>query len=176
MINKLRSIKEISQDDCFKTNGSRPVKVMCNDLDYHVCKYHCGKGFPYPLFNELLGGAFLKIWQLPVPDYSLVQINIDHVKETEIPYHCFEKTCFGSKFMGSYKEVDKFFLKMRSINAANHSGRNTFLKIAMFYIWLCNEDRHWDNLTCCLIRKHSNLHLLIMFNASMVSTSEKNRR
>lgn len=77
---------------------------------------------------------------------ALVQINTDHVKATEIPYHCFEKTCFGSKFMGSYKEVDKFFLKMGSIGPKNQPGRNSFLKIALFDIWLCNEDRHWENL------------------------------
>lgn len=141
----LYSITEIKKEHCYETRGSRPVRVFCSDLNYYVCKYHTGQGFPFTLFNEYIAARFLQIWQLPVPKFAFIEINHEHLKQIPYPVHFFEKPCFGSLFMGDFKEVDKIFLETPLVKKENVSGRDSFLKIALFDIWMCNEDRHYDN-------------------------------
>ncbi len=142
---ELHSITEIKQEDCYETKGSRPVRVLCNDLNYYVCKYHSDKGFPFTLFNEYLAVCFLKIWKLQVPEFAFVRIKREHIHQINYPYHYFENICFGSKYMGEFKEVDKLFLETPRIRKENINARDTFLRIGLFDIWLCNEDRHYEN-------------------------------
>lgn len=139
------SITEIQKEHCYETRGSRPVRVFCNDLNYYVCKYATGAGFPFMLFNEYIAACFLKIWNLPAPDFGFVQIKPEHVKLTGYPFHFFEKSCFGSLYMGELKEVDKFFLVEPLVKKVSNTGILYFLKIALFDIWMCNEDRHFEN-------------------------------
>ena len=140
----LQSITEIKKEHCYETGGSRPVRVFCSDLNYYVCKYRTGAGFPYVLFNEYLAARFLQLWKLPVPDFAFVEINRKHTEKTMLPFHYFDLPAFGSKFMGDYAEVDKFFLETPIVRKNNTTGRDAFLRIALFDIWLCNEDRHFE--------------------------------
>lgn len=142
----LNSITEIKPEDCYQTQGSRPVRVFCNDFNYYVCKYNSGTGFPFLLFNEYIAACFLKIWNLPVPDFAFVRIDTEHVYKTNYPYHYFDNICFGSRFYGNFIEVDKFFLKNPIIKSNNSTAWKSFIKIGLFDIWLCNEDRHFNNL------------------------------
>lgn len=142
----LNSITNIQQEHCYQTRGSKPVRVLCDDLNYYVCKYAIGRGFPTLLFNEYIAACFLKIWKLPVPDFGFVQIKTEHVKQTGLPFHFFEKPCFGSLYLGELMEVDKFFLSEPLLKNVGEEGIFHFLKIALFDIWMCNEDRHFENL------------------------------
>jgi hypothetical protein len=144
-VQHLHSITEIKKEHCYETRGSRPVRVFCSDLNYYVCKYHTGQGFSFTLFNEYIAARFLQIWQLPVPEFAFIEINQEHLKQTPFPNNFFEKPCFGSLFMGDFKEVDKIFLETPLVKKENLTGRDSFLKIALFDIWMCNEDRHYDN-------------------------------
>ena len=141
----LNSITKIVPEHCYQTNGSKPIRVFCSDLNYYVCKYNKGLGFPWGLFNEYIAASFLKIYQLPVPDFAFVKIKEEHVIDIEYPYHYFNQLCFGSKYMGNFTEVDKLFLETPIIRKDNETGRNSYLKIALFDIWMCNEDRHFEN-------------------------------
>ena len=144
-IKELHSITEIKPEDCYQTKGSRPVRVLCDDFNYYVCKYHNGKGFPFPLFNEYIAACFLKIWNLPVPEIAFVKIKKDHIRLIDYPYHYFDNLCLGSKYFGEFKEVDKLFLETPLIKKENLTGRDSFLRIGLFDIWMCNEDRHYEN-------------------------------
>lgn len=144
-IPQLHSITEITPADCYQTAGSRPVRVLCNDLNYYICKYHTSTGFSSQLFNEYIAARFLQIWQLPVPEFVFVNTKPEHLKLTQYPFHYFEKPCFGSKFLGEHKEVDKFFIETPLILKAEKSAIIGFLIIGLFDIWLCNDDRHYEN-------------------------------
>ena len=47
--------------------------------------------------------------------------------------------------MGEYKEVDKVFMGMIKSRFKNPSTAMGFIQIALFDIWLCNEDRNHNN-------------------------------
>lgn len=141
----LNSITEVKAEDKFDTRGSQPFKVFCSDMNYYICKYHKEFGFPSYLFNEFIAARFLQIWNLPVPQFAFLKINTDHIQLLDLPKHYFDKNCFGSFFNGDCKEVDKFFLTMPFMQKIGIETKLDFLKIAMFDIWLCNEDRHFEN-------------------------------
>ncbi|NVN95226.1 MAG: hypothetical protein HXX18_08085 [Bacteroidetes bacterium] len=144
-IKYLHSITEIKKEHCYETGGSKPLRVFCSDLNYYVCKYHKDAGFPFHLFNEYIAASFLQIWTLAVPEFAFVQINKTHTLQTAYPHYYFETIGFGSKYMGDFKEVDKLFIETPVIKKDNETGRNSFLRIALFDIWLSNEDRSFNN-------------------------------
>ncbi len=129
----------------------QPVRVLCNDLENYVCKYYTGGAGPaYNLFNEFLAASFLKQWQLPVPDFGIVTIAQKHMEGLGFPCHYFDIPCFGSRFMGDCKEVDKVFMGMTKNRFKNPEIAMNYVSIALFDIWLCNEDRHHDNFNLLL--------------------------
>jgi len=56
MINCLNSIEEIKK--VIETNGSKPVVVFAEDLEYYACKYDSST----KLINEYLAHLFLQVW------------------------------------------------------------------------------------------------------------------
>ncbi len=103
----LQSIAPITK--VFQTSGSNPVKVLCSDVNEYVCKY--SRSSPASgLFNECLAGAFLKIWQLRVPEFSLVTVLQEHIVEefrsTTVQPRFFQIPTFGSRYIEHAKEID----------------------------------------------------------------------
>lgn len=143
---RLYSIKELTDKDCYQTGGSRPVRVLCNDFDFYICKYSQGHGPAFSLFNEFIAGCFLEIWRLPVPEFGIVQVNPEHVRNIGMPFHYFEMPCFGSKFNHQLGEVEQFFHRYPFSRKNIESFQRSFLKIALFDIWLANEDRNNNNM------------------------------
>lgn len=141
----LQSMSEILPEHCFNTKGSKPIKVLCNDMNDYVCKYHKSNGFASTLFNEYIAASFLKIWKLAVPDFAFVKVKNEHIRQIQMPYHYFDMLCYGSRYEINMPEVDKLFLLTPYVKKSNESGLISFLKIALFDIWLCNEDRHYNN-------------------------------
>ncbi|RYU93822.1 HipA family kinase [Emticicia agri] len=149
---QLHSISEIIR--VFPT-GDKPVLVICNDLNEWVCKYRDAQ----KLANELVASEFAKIWGIKMPQTALVKISQSHIPVGKFPnlnYQLFQKECFGTIYLADSKEIDKATLPMfKEKGFANRiKDREDFLKIALFDIWLANEDRN-----------HNNFNLLIHSNA-----------
>jgi hypothetical protein len=130
--------------------GDKPVLVLCSDMHEYVCKYALN-GNVTNLFCEYVAASFLRLWQLPVPDFAFVKISHDHVKDFRIPTYCIDKTSFGSKYSKFYQELTHFTdspdLKKQK---AYMDNRDNLLKIALFDIWISNEDRNYNNLNLLL--------------------------
>jgi hypothetical protein len=124
----------------------KPVLIMCSDMQDYVCKY-AGEGHTMKLFFEYLAASFLKLWRLPVPDFALIQVKYDHVKHLEIPKLYVEKTAFGLKYSRHYEELHRF---TENPDISKQKGyvlnRDNLLRIALFDIWMANEDRNFNNL------------------------------
>ena len=146
----LESISPIRK--VYKTTGSRPVLVMCNDLEYYVCKYNNSYGSAAnKLLREYIGACFLKEWNLSVPDFSFIKILEDHIGVfPELQPYFFKTTCFGSKFNRNYKEVDKFMSSLEVSDRKLFTNKNDYLLIALFDIWMSNEDRNYGNYNLML--------------------------
>jgi hypothetical protein len=82
---------------------------------------------------------------LNTPEFAFVNVKENHVTETPYPFHYFSRSCFGSLYYKEYKEVDHILAGMSVSRMNLEQFRETFLKIALFDIWLSNEDRNGNN-------------------------------
>lgn len=125
--------------------ADRPVLVLCSDMQEYVCKYASGNATN--LFCEYVAASFLRIWQLPVPDFAFVKLKYEHLKQFSISKHSVEKTCFGSKYSRFYQELTHFTdLPDLKKQKGYDVHRGNLLKIALFDFWIANEDRNYNNL------------------------------
>ncbi len=108
-IPKLHSISNLRPEDVIPTNGSTPVVVLCDDLEYWVVKYP-RRNRDFDLAKEYLGAAFLREWGLAIPEFAFVKVPMAHVPmglHPRIQPYFFKGTCFGLKYERHFDEVTK---------------------------------------------------------------------
>jgi hypothetical protein len=144
----LQSISPISK--VYQTSGSNPVKVLCSDLNEYVVKYK--KFTPASdLFNEFLASEFLRLWTIRVPDSAIVTIKDEHIPaeivSPTIQPAFFHAPCFGSKHNDFAKEMEPLMGLVKNDTKIIKRIRNKeeFLIIALFDLWMTNEDRRHNN-------------------------------
>ncbi|WP_442787271.1 HipA family kinase [Flavobacterium suncheonense] len=141
----LHTIQEVHK--MFNTTGSSPLLVTCNDFNDWVCKYDQHTQY---LFNEVLAAEFAKFWNINVPETCLITVNEEHVPYDKFPSlspNLFMKECFGSRLIENTVDVNLALVPvLREKNFIEKIKQKTdFLNIALFDIWLSNEDRHYGN-------------------------------
>lgn len=147
---RLQTIEEVHR--IFPTSGSSPILVTCDDFKDWVCKYDKS---PMNLFNELLATKFAEIWGIKTPEIALIKVKKEHVpqdKFPKIPTHLFDKDCFGSLYLESSKEIDHSIIPLFKEQSFRDKlgDKEDFLKIALFDIWMANEDRNHNNFNLLL--------------------------
>ncbi len=157
-MDRLVSIQEVEKK--FETLGSRPLLVHASDLEFYVTKYPF-----YPndskLLNEYLAFHFAKIWELPTPQMNLIDLKREHMPEKflgmQLSYHSIEKVLIGSQQLSGVIELKDKFSEGYRKNDLRRFNKKLLLKIALFDIWLSNEDRNTGNLNLLVNWKGSEL-------------------
>lgn len=160
----------------FETTGSGPLLVTCNDFQDWVCKYH---PFSANLFKEYIGSEFAKIWKIKTPDTCFIQVKEEHIsldKFSGLQLAWFRKECFGSNYLKGAEMInnsmntmfqDKYF-------RTKIKDKTDFLKIALFDIWIGNEDRNHNNYNLLLDTSEKYYHFFYVidhetiFNTSLL--------
>ncbi len=131
------------------------MKVLCSDVNEYVCKY--ARNNPASgLFNEFIAAEFLRIWGLKVPEFRIVVINTEHLPSqfisTTIQPRFFTVPCFGSKHNDYGKEIDPSIavLKGDTRIIKRIDRKVDLLAIALFDLWMANEDRNHNNYNLLL--------------------------
>lgn len=133
-------------DRIFDTNGCRPILLTCNDMDSYVCKYNTGYSVALRLMCEFIAASFLKIWELNVPDFALITVQREHIpSDYNLNSNYFDFTCFGSKYCRNYAEITNFNANISYQQRRAIPNRRELLCIALFDLWLANEDRNHNN-------------------------------
>ncbi len=142
---QITSITPITQ--VIWTNGSQPVLAHCSDEWDYVCKYDS----PSKLFNEYVAASFLKMWEIPTPEFSLIQIKQSHIPDEivsgRIQPAFFNKPCFGSRHLAHAQDITAIANLLLQNDHERRKIHNTkdFLKIALFDLWVANTDRNTNN-------------------------------
>jgi hypothetical protein len=171
----LYTIEEVHR--IFNTTGSSPLLVTCDDFNDWVCKYD---RFPKYLFNELIASEFAKIWNINTPETALIIVKSEHIPFEKFPQlqpAYFEKECFGSLFLKNTKEIDLSFIPLFRDKSFRDKiqQKSDFLKIALFDIWLANEDRNYNNFNLLLHYSPNNVYFFYaidhvnIFNSSFLN-------
>lgn len=121
--------------------GDRPILVLCSDGYHYICKYKQPGYAAHKLMNELVGSVFAKAWGIYTPVTSLVvndPIIWDDAGISHDPV---------APLLGSRKMEDVFDLGEFNCNQVEVSERtlSQLLRIALFDLWLVNEDRTCNN-------------------------------
>jgi len=144
-VNIVKSIS--SPEKVFETSGSQPILILGDDLNYYVCKYNRWGGTEAKkLFNEFIAGCFAQEWNLAIPRFCFERVDPSHVENIPlIQPSFFNSLCFGSLFNKKFSEIDEFYSEITSADKRKYVKKFDFLKIALFDIWLANEDRNFNN-------------------------------
>jgi hypothetical protein len=167
----LQTLNSIQTASKQYATGDRPVLVLCSDMHEYVCKHAMG-GNGMNLLCEYVAASFLKIWQLPVPDFAFIKLNYEHVRPLNISEHLVSKTCFGSRF-NRYAQELTLFTDEPDINKqkAYIDNKDQLLKIALFDLWLANEDRNFNN-TNLLIDVRNNYSFVPIDHSAILNSRE----
>jgi len=142
----MHTLKSIQTANLQYDTGDKPLLLLCSDMQDYVCKYALN-GDARNLVCEYISASFLKVWELPVPEFCFVEVDYEHVKHLGLQKRYFERTCFGSRYNRYLVELTQFTdepdLKRFAGFAAN---KLNLLKIALFDIWIANEDRNLNNM------------------------------
>jgi len=161
----------------FPTRGSSPLLVTCNDLQDWVCKYDRA---PLRLLNELLAAKFAELWEIKTPKTALIRVKKKHVPINKFPSiqpYLLEKECFGSLYLPNTIDVNNSLVPSfrDPIFRKKLNNKQDFLKIALFDIWLANEDRNHNNFNLLLYASPEQLNFLYaidhvdIFNSSYLN-------
>ncbi|AQG81572.1 hypothetical protein AWR27_21015 [Spirosoma montaniterrae] len=127
--------------------------VSCSDLNDYVCKYR----YPSRLFNELLAWCFLKEWNIPVPEACFISVRSEHITAEAMQaggrLAYFERPVIGSLYYQHGREIDNSLTALgnNSNDLRKIQNRVDLLKIALFDLWMTNEDRNGNNYNLLLI-------------------------
>lgn len=134
----LHSIKNIEKT---YNTGEEPVLVSCNDHNSYICKYTRYSGSANKLICELLGAVFATDWKLNTPEVAIVKVKQEHV-----PYNM-SGSYFSKPILGSLQQQNVVDITPTTIPliTPNEKLCQQLLKIALFDIWLSNEDRNANN-------------------------------
>lgn len=121
--------------------------MLCDDLEYWVVKYP-KRNRDFDLVKEYLGAVFLREWGLPIPEFAFVNVPMSHVPmglHPRIQPYFFQGTCFALKYERHFDEVTKLLEGMSDYQKSQLVQKEEFLEIALFDLWLGNEDRNENN-------------------------------
>ena len=121
--------------------GEEPVLVMCSDMNRYICKYIRSSASVQKLVCELIGVKMAEVWGLNVPKAVFVKIRSEHWP-SQFTRPKVLTTMLGSKYLEAVEYVlPSTFSKV----AQTFSMFYQLLKIALFDIWVANEDRNSNN-------------------------------
>lgn len=156
------------------TTGDNPLLVTCDDLTDWVCKH--GRMSSSTLFNEVLGSRFAELWNLRTPPISLIEVSREHLPDGQLNIvqpAFFNKPCFGSFFLKDSQVVDNTLLPSFRASSFRRkiANKSDFLKIALFDIWIGNEDRYRGNSNLLLDQSNSKEYYFNVFDHGAIFNS-----
>ena len=121
--------------------GEEPVLVECSDRNAYVCKYSRYSGSASKLVCELVGSMLARTWALNTPDLAIISVLPQHTP-SDISASYFQLPSFGSKLMRNVIDITP-----TTISQLPQSERlcKQLLRIALFDMWVANEDRNANN-------------------------------
>lgn len=135
---QLYSIKNIEKT---YNTGEEPVLVACNDHQSYICKYTRYSGSANKLVCELMGAIFARMWMLHTPEIAVVKVRREHVP------HNMSGSFFSIPVLGSQQQQNVVDITPVTISLVTPSEKlcRQLLQIALFDLWLSNEDRNANN-------------------------------
>lgn len=126
----------------FFETGDRPMLVICDNGFKYLCKSATFGSGANNLARELTGTSFAGLWGICDSDLALVRILPEHIEEMRVNCNT-TAPGLGRIWIDNAVEIKDNYL---TYIEQDDSLFSNLLKIALFDLWLCNEDRLNNNL------------------------------
>ena len=143
-----RSIKIIHSQ--YETAGHSPLKVLDVDYNPYVLKFPKNSYDKASIIKEFICSQLLKCWSIPSPDIAALSVPGDLLRECDF-ITIREKRligdgiCFGSQLITDTIELNDFLVAKNATAKKKILNPEDILKIALFDIWVENDDRKPSN-------------------------------
>lgn len=140
------------------TGTSRSHIVLAENGEKYIIKGpQLNPRAPYIAANELIAATLAGVLSLPMMDYTII----------EMAGHFY----FGSRWM----DTDSFYPVITAELLQRCENRQRVYDVVVFDTWLCNTDRHDENL---IVRRVDSKHLVMLNDHShcLVGEGEDTRR
>lgn len=142
----------------------KPFKVRTSDHAVFVGKLPTHDLDPC-IINELLAVHLLKLWQIDVPEVCILDFGDPRIAEEmkiKFDISSFHKLGYGSRLLS---DVIDFNIFMTPVEVKGNYFRSeefilSYLKIALFDIWVENTDRHKNNFNLLVKEKEKNISII----------------
>jgi hypothetical protein len=159
----------------YETAGSLPVKIWGDDLEYYICKYP-RYGGDFRLVNEYLGNRFAGLWGIPVPEMVQVIVPREHIPDEMLggglTYANMEQPLVGFREHEDVVELMDKFSSGISLSDLRKYHKPTFLTIAMFDLWLSNDDRNINNMNLLISLANDVIHPIAIDHERIFNTGD----
>lgn len=136
------------------TSGHSPLQVICENHSQYYVKNGRGRIPPYQIISEILCHYFLKLWGIKTPKICLIKISGEILNNNYSRNHLaqyYDTYAFGSKVIEASTDLSIIFDIVNSKFDYNRfADPLDFLKIALFDIWVDNDDRKPSNFNLLL--------------------------
>ena len=144
---ELHSLEVLQRHRIFTGTQRVPVAVRANDLRYYVTKVQATPQ-DYTVIREWLGAHFLKLWDLPVPDFAVINVQPQHVPvgfHPRLTAYEFSRPAFGSLLLKDVDHVNATFAAATNYQVGLAHASDQLIRLALFDRWLSNDDRNFNN-------------------------------
>ena len=121
--------------------GDRPILILCSDGFHYICKYKQPGYSANKLASEYIGSQFAKLWGIATPYATLIE-NDPIIWDDAGISHDPIAPLLGSRRMENTFDLSNYYCDQVR---ASWTTKNQLLTIALFDLWLANEDRTSNN-------------------------------
>ena len=174
MIEDLPYRKTLSIISQYETEGHSPLKVIADDFKTYVLKFPKNMSDKNSIVKEFLCHYLLKCWTIPTPQIAGLTISNDLLLNSPIVSKrnkmlIGNNVCFGSLLLNTI-ELNNFIEAKNKTTQKKVLNSNDIFKIALFDLWIENEDRRPTNNNILLCPNKKGLILNAIDHAFTFST------
>lgn len=160
MSKKIPNKNVISFNKKYKT-GHSPFLVLTDDYDNYVLKTQNNQSERDAIIKEFLCSSLLKKWNIETPDVASLTVNDEELKQDPLIINdkrfTYSNVYFGSSFRKDSLDLNHLFTGSKKLTYDELHNPGIILDIALFDIWVENDDRKPSNynlLFCPYLEKH----------------------
>jgi hypothetical protein len=160
------------------TTGHSPLKTLCVDGNTYIAKSTKGAvEIDYEIISEFLCSQFLNIWGIQTPSIKGITFTPELIQNSNLSNrHRWERNyrdriCFGSRLIQNPVEVTQILQLDKFRGFSRFEDPFQFFRIALFDMWVLNEDRKPSNPNLLLAPHHEGLAFYAMDHAFTFATT-----
>lgn len=173
MIEQLPYRKAITIRREIYTDGHSPLEVVADDYKTYFIKSAQNQNPCYYLINEFLCHYLLKCWHIPTPNIAAITLDPKLLADnfsTRHKKHYYDTICFGSQSIKDAVDLNNFFNANKKPDFNKFYNPEILFLIALFDIWVENDDRKPSNNNILLEPIDSRFNILAIDQAYTFSS------